>query len=185
MIWKATPSEYPENSGVFHYRTYNGSEADRTAWFAICREGLLGAKPPEDLFRICMLEHPDFNPNSLFFVELDGKPVATVTALAHPGNEGEIHMVGALSSCRGRGVGGFLNRIALAYLWEQGCTHAFLTTDDFRIPAIKSYLKAGFLPVRYGVDMEQRWGGIVNYLGRTNVPMVDEQGNVVLLLNEL
>lgn len=80
------------------------------------------------------------------------------------------------------GVGGWLNAIVQADLWRRGCVKAYLTTDEYRVPAIKSYLNAGFLPVEYDVEMEQRWGGLLRFLDRPNVPMVDEDGNVLRIL---
>ena len=79
---------------------------------------------------------------------------------------------------------GWLNQIVKADLWRRGCIRAYLTTDEYRVPAVCSYLTAGFLPVEYDVDMPQRWGGMLGFLGRINVPMVDEEGNVVRILNE-
>jgi hypothetical protein len=34
---------------------------------------------------------------------------------------------------------------------------AFLTTDDWRIPAIKSYIRAGFIPDLSTEDFKARW----------------------------
>lgn len=185
MYWKAVPSEYPENSGEWTYRTYNGTAADAEAWTEICRDGLLGPKDTSEIFTTCMLQQPAFRPESLFFVIHDGRPVATIAALTDENHVGLIHMVGALPSCRGKGVGSLLNRIALAHLWESGCDHAFLTTDEFRVPAVKSYLKAGFVPVNCDADMEFRWTSMLRFLGLTGVPFVDENGKVLKYLNEV
>jgi mycothiol synthase len=38
-----------------------------------------------------------------------------------------------------------------------GYQRVFLNTDDFRLPAVKVYLKLGFVPFLHGPDMEARW----------------------------
>jgi len=38
-----------------------------------------------------------------------------------------------------------------------GYRHVYLKTDDWRLPAIKTYLKLGFLPFLFSPDMEGRW----------------------------
>lgn len=184
MYWKAVQSEWPQNTGEWTYRTYNGTQADIDAWMEICHNGLLGPKDTAEIFNTCMLQNPAFAPESLFFVEHEGKPVATIAALTDENKVGLFHMVGALPACRGKGVGNLLSDIAKARLWESGCTHAFLTTDEFRVPAVKSYLKAGFLPVDYDTDMESRWFGLLHFLDVRNVPFVAEDGTVLKLLNE-
>ena len=114
---------------------------------------------------------------------MGGSPVATVTAIVHPeARRGYVHMVAAAPSCRGLGVGGLMNRIACAVFWEAGCETADLTTDDFRIPAIRSYLSAGFLPVDWDEDMAERWETILRDLGRSQVEMVREDGSPARLL---
>ena len=38
-----------------------------------------------------------------------------------------------------------------------GYTRIYLKTDDWRLPAIKTYLKLGFIPFLFLPDMEGRW----------------------------
>ena len=55
---------------------------------------------------------------------------------------------------------------AIARGIAQGRNRMTLTTDDFRIPAIRSYLKLGFLPVVDGWEMRRRWQALLAPLGR-------------------
>ena len=41
-----------------------------------------------------------------------------------------------------------------------------LKTDDFRIPAIRSYLRFGFQPVLEGEGMKERWDKIFEIIGK-------------------
>lgn len=184
MYLKVMPSEYPGTLNGFTFRRYNKTDEDILAWAEICRVGLLGdaADKPHEIFDENFTSRDDFRPENLFFVMLNGKPVATICILVEADGTGRVHMVGALPECRGRGVGKFLMDIANACLYECGCHRAFLTTDEHRIPAVKSYLRAYFLPVLYEDDMEGRWIAWLTENGYKNVAAVDDEGNYIKTL---
>ena len=182
MYWKPVPTEFPTLPEGWNVRTYNGSEADAQAWVDCCRSGLLGRADGIEAFTNCIVNAKGYSPEAVYFIERDGVPVATITALLDEEKIGYAHYVGAKPEARGVGVGGWLNKIVQADLWQRGCVKAYLTTDEFRVPAIKSYLNAGFLPVDYDVEMDQRWYGLLRFLDRTDVPLVDEDGNVLRIL---
>ena len=69
-------------------------------------------------------------------------------------------MVACRPESRGRGIGTLLNDIAVNVLKNEGMETAYLTTDDFRIPAIKSYLRCGFAPDLSTDDFKERWAKI-------------------------
>ncbi len=77
-------------------------------------------------------------------------------------------MVSVLDKARGRKLGRAVCARVLQYLKENGCTQIVLTTDDFRIPAIKTYLSLGFQPVQNNEEMRRRWGAILSRLGEEN-----------------
>lgn len=182
MYWKPVPTEYPVLPESWSWRTYNGTQADAQAWADCCRSGLLGLKDGAEAFEVCICKSEGYSPDAVYFIEHDGVPVATITALLDEEKIGHAHYVGAKPEVRGMGVGGWLNQIVQADLWQRGCVKAYLTTDEFRVPAIKSYLSAGFLPVEYDVEMDQRWSRLLRSLERPNVPMVDENGDFVQTL---
>lgn len=184
MLWRSRETSFPENPWKgFDYRPSTGSAEDIRSWVEICKHGLLPPEAGEDSYRDLLVNWKDYRTSDTWFVEREGTPVATVTAIVHPETRrGYVHMVAASPECRGQGVGGLMNRIACAVFWEAGCEAADLTTDDFRIPAIRSYLSAGFLPVDWDEDMTGRWEAILRELGRSRVEMVDEDGRPVRLL---
>ena len=49
---------------------------------------------------------------------------------------------------------------------DRGLSAVYLTTDDFRIPAIRAYLKMGFVPVISSEDLRIRWEKIFAGLPR-------------------
>ena len=59
----------------------------------------------------------------------------------------------------------------------QGVDYIFLTTDEWRKGAVKSYLSSGFKPVEYDEGMTQRWQAVLEEYGIDSVDMVDEDAN--------
>ena len=74
-------------------------------------------------------------------------------------------MVACAESARGRGYGTLLMQIASYVLKTEGMERARLTTDDWRIPAIKSYLRIGFTPDLSTEDFKARWEKIYEQIG--------------------
>ena len=94
-------------------------------------------------------------------VECDGAPAATLAVICdYEKKQGYIHMVACKPEFRGRGIGTRLNAEAVRTLISAGMETAYLTTDDFRIPAIKSYLRAGFFPDIPDEEHRSRWDKI-------------------------
>ena len=131
------------------------------AWLDIVQYGLSDGRKDAGYYKSVMLDWPDYSEDKNFFIVSDGEPAATLTVVCHPENmEGYIHMVACKEKFRGRGFGTLLNNLALKVLKDEGMETAYLTTDDWRIPAIKSYLRAGFVPVIPDVDMDARWKAV-------------------------
>jgi len=67
-----------------------------------------------------------------------------------------------------------MKKLDAEMVWRPRITH--LTTDDWRIPAIVGYLKAGFHPVLYDEGMEERWRAVCDKLDIHGIEMLDEKG---------
>ena len=183
MYWKVEPSEFPEPFGTITYRKYNGTQKDRLDWLEICKNGLVGEDDDESKFNSSFYGKPDFTEDDLYFVFDGDKAVATICGIYDKeSGMGNVHMVSVHDSARGKGLGGYINNIVKAHLSLDPCKLAYLTTDEWRVPAIKSYLKSGFLPVDCADDMEERWTKWLTEQGYKNIPFLDEQGNVKKLL---
>lgn len=182
MFWRTEACEYPKQGDVFTYRAYR-DEADIPVWVDICKNGLLSEEDNNGSFEKRMSGEEGFKLSDVFFVEMNGVPVATVTAIPDRENRiGRVHMVAAKPECRGRGVGAILNEISKARFYECGCIGADLTTDEFRVPAVRSYLRAGFLPVEYDEGMEERWTVWLKEQGYSNIEFIDENGKHIKYL---
>ncbi len=155
----------------YHFAYFTGSEAEIEDWLSICRHGLLPDTPPasgvyRDHFVSAIVNYPDLVPKrDLFFVVApDGRRVATSAGVLHGGGEGYIHMVAADPACRGKGIGHAMLWRGVADLGARGATFVTLTTDDFRLAAIKTYLDGGFRPVLWAdseSDMRARWDAVI------------------------
>ena len=167
------PRALPEG---FRYAGYEGSESELTEWLDMCYQGqLLPENPPEsgnwrDWFRVTVLDYVDLNPaEDIIFVRApDGRRAASICAVKHGEDQGYIHMVAAHPDSRGKGIGHAMLSFALEKLEARRCTYSILTTDDFRLAAIKTYLDAGFRPVLLtdpDSDQRARWDAVIAKLG--------------------
>ena len=161
MRWKKGDMPAPPDWDGFVCRSFNGSDEDIEKWLDIVADGLTDGRQDPDFFRECMYSHGPLEFDKFFIVEYGGEPAATLAVICdYEKREGYIHMVACRTPFRGRGVGTRLNTEAVRALIGAGMETAYLTTDDFRIPAIKSYLRAGFYPDIINEEHEKRWAAI-------------------------
>lgn len=109
-----------------------------------------------------------FKDENVIFICYDNIAVATATAIYNPEygvNTGYVHMVGVHSSQKRKGLGFLISLAVLHHMLKEGRQDAVLQTDDFRIPAIKTYLNLGFVPEIIHENQEQRWADIYKELG--------------------
>lgn len=185
MYWKCEKTEFPEPYGTITYRTYNGSREDRLAWLNICKNGLVADDADEEEFNSRFYSKEYFTDDDLYLVFDGDNAVATVCGIFDcKTGIGNVHMVSVSTASRGKGLGGYVNQIVKAHLWRDGCCLAYLTTDEWRVPAIKSYLSAGFLPVDYDEDMPRRWEVWLSENGYKNITMLSESGDFAATLCE-
>ena len=171
-----TPRALPEGYRIL---SYGGSAGEVEEWGAIVAQGLVRVSDSTEAFEKYILRWRDLRPTEdLFFVaDPAGKRVATVVGLRYAEGVGYIHMVGSLPECRGQGIGHAMLAHALAHIEELGVTHTVLTTDDYRLPAIKQYLDAGFLPLLWqdpDSDMVARWDRVLAELNYRQVEYLPE-----------
>ena len=112
-----------------------------------------------------------YKPANVLFI-CDGEtPVGTATAWCRddlPEGTGYLHMVGVLPGYGGKGLGLAISLAVLHNLKQSGYTKVFLHTDDFRLPAIKQYLRLGFKPVYNSEGAAERWQAVRNILHKTD-----------------
>jgi mycothiol synthase len=169
-MWRPHLDGLPDPVVPSGYRLRTFRAGDEQAWGEImATEGGIGREWSVEKVRERIVERPQFDPAGLFFATSDtddDRPVASACAWwREEGDMGNVHMVCAVPSHRGRGLGRLVTVAVLHRLRERGFRSADLTTDDFRLAAIKSYLGMGFVPV-YRTDPdrlddhEARWSAV-------------------------
>lgn len=144
---------------------------DDLEWERIYREAFR-AEHEEGRFERVMRRDDAFRPDRIFFVCRDGRPVATASAWHRPkfGEQmGYLHYVAVVPSETGRGLGYQVSLACLHRMKSEGRRSAMLLTDDFRVPAIKTYLKMGFRPLLMHENHRQRWRDILAGMGREDL----------------
>lgn len=68
---------------------------------------------------------------------------------------------------RGKRLGFCVCAAVMRHLAQNGFRVFQLSTDDFRVPAIKTYLNLGWQPWLYEPDMEERWRALAQILDRS------------------
>ncbi len=172
---------YPLDEAYFFRNIDEADDDDIGAWVEICKHGLCAPDADRQAYTDSITNMPCLVPGTdLFFVceKAGGRPVATLTAHLDETGDGWIHMVAALEAVRGKKIGHAMLARGLARLW--GCVpRVWLTTDDFRRPAIRNYLAAGFLPVLWDEDMMERWNVIFDEIGIRERSFLDENGAAI------
>ncbi|MCC3371926.1 GNAT family N-acetyltransferase [Cohnella sp. REN36] len=164
------PSYCPQGCQIRVYR-----DGDAEAWERIVAIAFGEPIPFADK----VASRPSYRPDRVLFVCRGFEPVATASALEPDEPEtrepyaGYVHMVGALPAYAGLGLGYAATLAALRKMEEEGKRSALLKTDDFRLPAIRTYLKLGFVPDAREADHQARWTEIIRRIAawnRTRLP---------------
>ena len=111
-------------------------------------------------------------PNGFFLVEDVAEHELAATAMAnhqpidaYPG-AGAVNWVAGAKKHSGRNLGMAVTSAAVNCLLTCCYDAIYLTTDDFRLPALKTYLKMGFIPDydRQDNEMQKRWDEVFHKL---------------------
>ena len=157
----------PEISVPEGYELRTWLTGDETAWCDIMNTGI-GTGWTEEKCRRELTETGLFLQDGCFFVTRSGKGVATACAYDNPPvgvNAAQVHMVCAKPAHRGRGLGRLVTLAVLHYMRDHGYESAFLGTDDFRVPAVKTYLGLGFVPDYIEESHRKRWSAVFVNIG--------------------
>lgn len=152
---------------------------DEHAWCECLRGGhLIDTRTDEEAYRDEIINFKDIVPETdIWFIDYNGEHIGTATGFIFAEtNIGDMHQVGIKEGFKGRGLAKYLSYIVLSDLKKRGARFVSLTTSESRVPAVKSYLSAGFLPVEYDEGMEERWKGVISSFGIDSIQMLNEDG---------
>ncbi|MFH1708222.1 MAG: GNAT family N-acetyltransferase [Planctomycetota bacterium] len=105
-------------------------------------------------------------PDGLFVIEhmATGSLAATTMAIHNPTDlhpfGGELGWVAGDPAHSGKGLGMTVCAAVVDRYLRAGYKCIYLQTDDWRLPAIKVYLKLGFVPYLFAPDMAGRWQAV-------------------------
>ena len=141
----------------FTLRSYQAG--DSTHWERILAASF-GGEPGRFGFDQIMRREPAYRPERVLFVVANDTPVATASAWRAPGllpETGMVHFVGVVPEFQGHRLGYWVTLATLHRMAADGLRAASLTTDEFRLPAVKTYLRMGFEPVLVHENQRERW----------------------------
>ncbi|HOX08894.1 MAG TPA: GNAT family N-acetyltransferase [Planctomycetota bacterium] len=110
-------------------------------------------------------------PDGLFGIEhlATGALAATAMATHNPSElhpfGGELGWVAGDPAHNGRGLGQAVCAAVVSRFLRAGYRRIYLKTDDWRLPAVKSYLRLGFVPFLHRPEMAERWREVCARLG--------------------
>ncbi len=117
-------------------------------------------------------------PNGFFVVayEPTGELVATAMATHNPTTfhpyGGELGWVAGRPAHAGKGLGTAVCAAVVKRLLSAGYERIHLLTDDWRLPALKIYLKLGFVPFLFEQGIAERWEAVCEKLAWPFTPAV-------------
>ena len=134
-------------------------ESDRDSWIRLMGLAGFDGWSQEALKNALSIALPD----GVFFVEHGATRELVATAMAgHKSTElhpfgGELGWVAVSPLHRGKHLSAVLCIEVTRRLLAAGYREIYLSTDDWRLPAIKTYLNLGYVPLLCASDMEERW----------------------------
>lgn len=185
MYWlKDTELVEPELPEGYSFSHYKGVE-DFHDWCECIRTG--EPLTPEEEAAQFKREIFDFKyivpERDMWFLDYKGQHVGTATTYIDLSTGiGDVHWVGIRGEFRGKGLSKYLSWVVMNTLLYQDCRFVSLTTRENRPYAVRAYLKAGFLPVEYAEGMEQRWLKVMEDNGIKELPLLDENGNLLKIM---
>lgn len=165
MLWpKSWLDMQPEVTVPEGYALRTYADADAEAHVALMHKAGFADWTPEKLTNSLMKVLPE----GLFLAEhlADRRLVAAAMAWHNPSAlhrfGGELGWVAGDPEHKGKGLGQAVCAAVVCRFLSAGYGRIYLQTDDWRLAAIKTYLKLGFVPYLYRpeaaeIAMEERW----------------------------
>jgi mycothiol synthase len=163
QLWMLCPARLlqcppaPRLPPGYELRCY--ADADEAAYCALMTQAGFENWNHERLEQV----KPTILPDGFFVIFhcATGKLVATAMTHHKPAPQlpyaGELGWVAGDNAHAGRALGFAVCAAVVGRFGRAGYHTVYLKTDDFRLPAIKTYLKLGFQPFLCATDADARW----------------------------
>ncbi len=148
----------PEPVAGYGLRTFRPGDED--PWVEILSTGRFKAWDRARLDRMLAGGRAPVPLAGIFFATYEDRPVGTACTFLHPGERGDVAELGWVAVHplhRGHGLAAQVCRAVLGFVRELGHGYAYLVTEDFRLPALKTYLRLGFEPELTDPSHPERW----------------------------
>jgi mycothiol synthase len=155
----------------YAFRTYR--PGDEPGWAALMNTGQMGEWTEERTrSELTGRPWPQFDKDGLFIVDYRPEGLIAGSACAwllDPAERtmGTLHMVCVLPAHRGQGLSSPLCLAVLHRFRERGYARVRLTTHEWRLGAVKTYLRLGFQPLYSQPLHVQQWHDVLHQLGWT------------------
>jgi mycothiol synthase len=138
------PPQPVRGYGLRRYRP-----GDEDAWVVLLSTGEFGTWDRARLDRMLAGDRAPLPLAGIFFATQGSRLLGTACTFLHEGEQGDVPELGWVvvhPSHRGHGLGPQVCRAVLGFVRELGHRYIYLLTEDFRLPAIRMYLRLGFEP---------------------------------------
>ena len=132
---------------------------DAPGWIHAC-EKLYDRVYTLDEFREEMIDDPECGPERIFFICRKSDGAVAGTATAKLGEVAILHNVGMAVEFMGMRLSRALCAAPVDYMFRHGAHRIQLSSDDFRVPALKTYLALGFRPWYKNEVFAERWRAV-------------------------
>lgn len=166
MIWPkhldASRNPIPLNES---YRIRQYEDTDRAKYFKLLEISEMGQCPLEYWEKFIL-------PNGFFLVEhIPSGDIVGACFASHQSRErhkfaGNLGWLAVDPGHRGNKIGVLLVNSVVNRLQQAGYERIYLETHDFRLPALKIYIDAGWVPFFYADEMNKRWKAIYEKLNK-------------------
>ncbi len=167
MIWPGYPERVPQRDTSEAYSVKPLQDGDESGHVSVMHKAGFTKWTEEQLAK---WRRTIALPDGIFVAVhyKSGDIVATAMASHRPNDlhpsGGELGWVAADPDHAGKGLGMDVCISALKRLLDAGYHDIYLLTDDYRLAAIKTYLKMGFVPFLCATGMESRWKTVAEKL---------------------
>ena len=167
FVYHPDPSSAPDRTLPDRYIEEPGTDELVPQWVELL-DAVFGGY---NMDKIWQTSSPLWDPERVKLVAHEEQLVAISMAWHEPRlwpKSGFVYWVAVRDGHRGRGLGSFVLNRALHHLAKEGFPDAITWTQEFRLNAVRMYLKQGFVPMLTGTvpDEGTRWQRTFDNLGR-------------------